>query len=115
MLSKAEEELDALADGNKDNGASPTALGWTANGSNATNASKLLLTCRSMGAMPLSHPPPLLACQSVVAMQQGKENQQPLVPSVKRKHPSATVPREILAYLLCDNQPYTLYSNKEAR
>jgi hypothetical protein len=37
-LSEADKESDALADGDKDNGASPTALGWTANGSDATNA-----------------------------------------------------------------------------
>jgi hypothetical protein len=43
MLSKADKESDALADGNKDDGASPTALGWTANGSNATNASTTAL------------------------------------------------------------------------
>ncbi len=42
-LSEADKESDALADGNKDNGASPTALGWTANGSDATNASATAL------------------------------------------------------------------------
>ncbi len=42
-LSEADKESDALADGNKDDGASPTALGWTANGSNATNASTTAL------------------------------------------------------------------------
>jgi hypothetical protein len=42
-LSKTDKESDAFADGDKDNGTSPTAYGWTANGSNATNASTTAL------------------------------------------------------------------------
>jgi hypothetical protein len=37
-LSEADKESDALADGDEDDGTSPTALDWTANGSNTTNA-----------------------------------------------------------------------------
>ena len=75
----------------------------------------LLSTIRSMGATPPRHRPLLSACRPMGVICQRKEVSRTLVPLATMWDPLALVPRMPLAYLLCINQPFFQFFDKEMR
>ena len=75
----------------------------------------LLLTVRSMGATPPRHHLLLSACRPMGAICRRKEMPWTLVPLATKWVPLAMAPRLPLAYLLCDNQLFFQFSDKELR
>ena len=101
---------------NDDDDASSTALGLAANGSDAPTVSTTALN-RSVDG---SDAPPrnqllLSACRPMGAICRRKEMPRMLVPLATKWVLLAMVSRLPLAYLLCDNQPFFQFFDKEMR
>ena len=75
----------------------------------------LLLTVRSMGATPPRHQPLLSACRPMGAIFRRKEMPRTLVPLATKWVLLAMAPQLPLAYLLCNNQTYFQFFDKEMR
>jgi hypothetical protein len=75
----------------------------------------LFSTIRSMGVTPPRHRPLLSARRQMRAICRRKEMSRTLAPMATKWVPLAMAPRLPLAYLLCDNQLFFQFSDKELR
>ena len=74
-----------------------------------------LSTIRSMGVTPPRHRPLLSACRPMRAICRRKEMSRTLAPMATKWVPLAMAPRLPLAYLLCDNQLFFQFYDKDLR